>query len=225
MTGTVTPAVLFPAFGSFVPEAEALFRMFVAQKAELFCTCTTMERVTEELALRVPIVHVTCCPVTVQFGAARIVREEGMVSVITAFCAAVVVEGFVRVRLYVKVSPMFTLGMVEVFASERSAVVGQLTGTETEEVLFTVLGSLELVAEAEFTKLAEQRAGLFGTCTVIVRLTGVFALSVPMLQVTCCPVIVQFGAAVIVKLEGTVAVSTAFCEVFDVELFVSVSEE
>ena len=146
MTGTVTPEVLLPLFGSLVAETEALFRIFVAQKVVLFCTCTTMERVMEEFAFRVPILHVTCCPVTVQFGAARIVREEGMVSVITAFCAAVVVEGFVRVRLYVNVSPMFTLGMVEVFARERSAVVGQLTGTETEEVLFTVLGSLELVA-------------------------------------------------------------------------------
>ena len=58
-----------------------------------------MERVTEEFAFRVPIGQLTCCPVIVQFGAARIVREEGMVSVITAFCAAVVVEVFVRVRL------------------------------------------------------------------------------------------------------------------------------
>src|SRR3989344_3915906 len=210
MTGTVTPAVLFPAFGSFVPEAEALFRMFVAQKAELFCTCTTMERVTEELALRVPIVHVTCCPVTVQFGAARIVREEGMVSVITAFCAAVVVEGFVRVRLYVKVSPMFPLGMVEVFARERSAVVGQLTGTETEELLFTVLGSLELVAEAEFTKLVEQRAALFGTCTVIVRLMETIGPRVPTGQFTCCPATVHPGAETTVRLAGIVSAIDVF---------------
>ena len=58
-----------------------------------------MERVTEEFALSVPMEQLTCYPVTVQFGAARIVREEGTVSVMLTFCAAVVVEVFVRVRL------------------------------------------------------------------------------------------------------------------------------
>src|SRR3990167_714466 len=173
-TGVVTPEVLFPVFGSFVLVTVAVFRIFVEQRFWLFCTCTTLERVTTEFALSVPMLQLTCCPVIVQFGAARIVREEGMVSVITAFCAAVVVEGFVRVRLYVKASPMFTVGAVEVFWRERSAVVGQLTGTVTEEVLFPALGSFVLVAEAEFTKFVEQRAGLFGTCTVMVRLMETF---------------------------------------------------
>src|SRR3989344_252298 len=98
-TGTVTPEVLFVALGSFVLVTVALFRMFVEQRFWLFCTCTTMERVTTEFALRVPMLQETCCPVIVQFGAARIVREEGMVSVITAFCAAVMVLRFVSVRL------------------------------------------------------------------------------------------------------------------------------
>ena len=95
----VTPEVLLPLFGSLLLEAEAEFRMFVEQKAELFWSCTTMERMVEEFAFTVPTLQVTCCPAIVQFGAARIVREEGMVSVIVAFCAAVVVEMFVSVRL------------------------------------------------------------------------------------------------------------------------------
>src|SRR3989344_3209461 len=100
MTGTVTPEVLLLLLlGSFELVTVAVFRIFVEQRFWLFCTCTTMERVTEEFALSVPMGQLTCCPVIVQFGAARIVREEGTVSVITAFCAAVVVEGFVRVRL------------------------------------------------------------------------------------------------------------------------------
>ena len=98
-TGVVTPEVLFPVFGSFVLETVAELRILVEQKDGLFWSCTTMERVVEELALSVPMLQLTCCPVIVQLGAARIVREEGIVSVITAFCAAVVVEGFVSARL------------------------------------------------------------------------------------------------------------------------------
>src|SRR3990167_9892642 len=98
-TGVVTPEVLFPVFGSFVLVTVAVFRILVEQKDGLFWSCTTMERVVEEFALSVPMLQETCCPVIVQFGAARIVREERMVSMITAFCAAVVVEVFVRVRL------------------------------------------------------------------------------------------------------------------------------
>src|SRR3990167_5454912 len=99
VTAVVAKEVLFPVFGSFVLETVAELRILVEQKDGLFWSCTTMERVTEEFALSVPMGQLTCCPVIVQFGAARIVREEGMVSVITAFCAAVVVLRFVRVRL------------------------------------------------------------------------------------------------------------------------------
>ena len=92
---------LLPEFGSLVLETVAVFRMFVEQKAMLVWSCTVIVRLTDALAFTVPILQETCCPVIVQFGAARIVREEGTVSVMLTFCAAVVVEVFVRVRLYV----------------------------------------------------------------------------------------------------------------------------
>src|SRR3989338_9176919 len=77
-TGVVTPEVLFPVLGSFVLVTVAVFRIFVEQRFWLFCTCTTMERVTTEFALRVPMLQLTGCLVIVRLGAGRTVGEEGM---------------------------------------------------------------------------------------------------------------------------------------------------
>ena len=117
----------------------------------------------------------------------------------------------------------FTVGAVELFTRERSAVVGQVTAVVAEEVLFPVFGSFVLETVAELRILVEQKDGLFWSCTVIVRVTEEFALSVPMGQLTCCPVIVQPGAERMVSPFGTVSVRETFWAVFAVEVFVSVS--
>ena len=102
------------------------------------------------------------------------------------------------------------MGAVEVLRRERSAVVGQVTGTETEEVLFPVLGSFVLVAEAEFTRFVEQRFWLFCTCTVIVRMMEIFGARVPMGQETCWPAAVHPAAETKVSPAGSVSVRVTF---------------
>ena len=114
---------------------------------------------------------------------------------------------------------MFTVGAVEVLRRERSAVVGQVTAVVAEEVLFPLFGSFVLETVAELRILVKQKDGLFWSCTVIVRVMEEFALSVPMGQLTCCPVIVQFGAARIVREEGTVSVTITFVAAVVVDVF------
>ena len=113
----------------------------------------------------------------------------------------------------------FTVGAVELFTRERSAVVGQVTAVVAEEVLFPVFGSFVLDAVAVFTRFVEQKDGVFWSCTVIVRVTGTFGASVPMLQETCCPAIEQPGEAMMVSPFGTVSVRETFWAAFTVEVF------
>ena len=117
---------------------------------------------------------------------------------------------------------MFAVGRVELFTRERSAVVGQVTAVVAEEVLFPMFGSFVLETVAVFTRFVEQKEGLFWSCTVIVRVTATFGASVPMLQETCCPVIKQPGAAMMVSPFGTVSARETFWALFVVEVFVRV---
>src|SRR3989344_4964609 len=114
---------------------------------------------------------------------------------------------------------MFTVGAVEVLRRERSAVVGQVTAVVAKEVLFPVFGSFVLETVAELRILVKQKDGLFWSCTVIVRVMEEFALSVPMGQLTCCPVIVQPGAERMVSPFGTVSVRETFWAALIAEVF------
>src|SRR3989344_5510006 len=114
---------------------------------------------------------------------------------------------------------MFTVGAVELFTRERSAVIGQVTAVVAEEVLFPAFGSFVLDAVAELRILVEQKEGLFWSCTTMEREMEEFALIVPMLQETCCPVIVQPGAERMVSPFGTVSVRETFWAALIAEVF------